>query len=106
MEHFYVINEDWNTSSFLPYDVIPYLVRRYKETSPKNNRPVTLEDFVKFVNNESMSQWWGRCEYEIILKNWCGKAHEKKIDVYQQVRMNLNLIARIVMKEVTKGAKS
>ena len=62
-----------------------------------------LEDFKQFVKDESMYQFWGRCEYEIILVDWPCQRHEEKWDVYQQIIMNLDTIVEIIMKECNSG---
>ncbi len=99
MKKFNVIIENVNSREFIPYDIIPYLERCYYE---KKDKPVTFEEFKTFIERNSMYQWWSRCEYEIILKGWPNGGNEKKIDVYQQVMMNIDIIAEILMEEVTK----
>ena len=98
MKQFNVIVEDINSRQFVSYDVIPYLVDRYKEAKTK---PKTFEEFKVFVKKESMYQWWSRCEYEVILKSWPTGNIEKKIDVHWQVMMNIDIIAEILMEEVS-----
>lgn len=99
MKQFNVIVEEINSRKFVPYDVIPYLNRCYQE---KKDKPKTFEEFKTFIEKESMYQWWSRCEYEIILKDWPNGGIEKKIDVHQQVMMNIDIITEILMEEVTK----
>ena len=98
MKQFNVIVEDINSRKFIPYDVIPYLVHRYKEAKTK---PKTFEEFKVFIEKESMYQWWSRCEYEVVLKSWPTGNIEKKIDVHQQVMMKIDIIAEILMEEVS-----
>lgn len=108
MKQFNVIIWDPNNKKFIPYNIIPYFVDTYKtrvanhKTHPRCHWfkvPVTIEDFRLFVESEAQYQFWGRCEYEIILKDWpCGQK-EEKIDIYEQILMNLNIITEIVMKE-------
>lgn len=97
MKQFNVIVEDINSRKFIPYDVIPYLVKRYKDSKEK---PKTFDEFKKFIEKESMYQWWSRCEYEAILKSWPTGSSEKKIDVHWQVMMNIDIITEILMDEV------
>ena len=97
MKKFNVIVEDINSRKFVPYNVIPYLVQCYYE---EKDRPGTLEEFKVFIKRHSMYQWWSRCEYEIILKSWPIGDVEKKIDVHQQVMMNIDIIAEILMNEI------
>lgn len=98
MERFNVIIYDPNSKEFKPYDVIKPLVEWYKETK-KDHRPVTREEFRKFIQDRSMYQWWSRCEYELILQDWPPSGVKKKIDIHWQVVMNIDIITRIVMDE-------
>ena len=106
MKSFNVINWDPNRKVFEPYDVIPYLVDMYYKVCedhqkyPKNKYfkvPNTFEEFKEFVQKESQYQFWGRCEYEIILSDWPGQQKEEKVDIYWQIMMNIDLITEIVM---------
>ena len=99
MRKFNVIIEDVNRREFIPYNVIPYLVRQYKEAK---NKPITFEEFKIFIEQESKYQWWARCEYEVILKEWPTGQREEKIDVHWQVMMNIDIITEILMEEVKK----
>ena len=125
-KEFNVIIYNINNKKFEPYNIIPYLVSRYNK---KENKPKTFDEFKEFVKNESLYQWWSRCEYEIILGPWpytsspserydkkgendveAWKEHWekhldecKKIDVHYQVMMNLDVITTLVMDSVING---
>lgn len=99
MKQFNVIREDINTKKFVSYDIIPYLVDCYNKAKEK---PKTFDEFKEFIKKKSMYQWWGRCEYEIVLQSWPTGYNEKKIDVNYQVMMNIDIITEIVMQEVLK----
>lgn len=101
MKKFNVIIEDVNTRKFVPYDIIPYLVARYKDKKPKD-KPITFDEFKKFIEKESMYQWWSRSEYEVVLQSWPIGKNEKKIDVHWQVMMNIDRITEIIMEETKK----
>lgn len=98
MKKFNVIIYDSNFNKFITYDIIPYLVSEYKETKFK---PHTLEEFIEFIINKSRYQWWSRCEYEVVLQSWPSGRAEEKIDVHWQVMMNIEIIAKILMSEVS-----
>lgn len=88
---------DINRNEFIYYDVMPYLIRCYKK---EKDKPETFEEFKKFVKDEAMYQFWGRCEYEIILVDWPCSKKQKKIDVYDQICMNLDLVTKLLMDAV------
>ena len=102
MESFYAIVYDFNRKTFVPYDVIPYLKKCYYETK---NKPETLEEFKDFVKNQSMYQWWSRCEYEIILSDWPSQNQQKKIDVHYQVMTNLDTVTKVLMENINENRK-
>lgn len=97
MVSFNVLNWDFNQQKVVPYDVMPYLVRRYNESKDK---PKTFNEFKEFIKNNSMYQWWGRCEYEIIISDWPSSGKEEKWDVHQQVMLNIDVITGLLMNEV------
>ena len=49
------------TDKFAAYDIMPHLISVYNR---KEQKP---EDIRKFIIEESMCQWWSRCEYEMII---------------------------------------
>ncbi len=97
---FNVIRYDINKKEFVPYDVIPYFVDCYEKIKNKKNAPKTFDEFLKFVEGNSMYMYWGRCEWEIVLKDWpCGNV-EKKTDVHGQITMNIEVITRILIENL------
>ena len=125
MKEFNVIVYNVNSKKFEPYNIIPYLVSCYNKKKEKSQ---TFDEFKEFVRNESMYQWWSRCEYEIILGPWpyttspserydkkgednieAWKEHWKKhlnecqkIDVHDQVMMNLDVITSLVIDSINE----
>lgn len=97
MQTFNVIIYDINSNEFKPYDIMPYLVRVYKESKDK---PQTFSEFKEFVDRKSRYMFWARCEYEIILRDCPTSKVQKKIDVYWQIQMNLDIISRLLMIEI------
>lgn len=107
MRSFNVIVERGN--KFIPYDVIPYLVDKYKETKKSRYTvtPKTFDEFKEFIKGEAQYHWWGRCEYEIILLSWPPKETDKgfKIDVYWQLMKNIDIVTEILMNEVKQSRR-
>lgn len=92
MKSFNVIIED--NGVFKPYDIIPTLVESYKTTHRK------YKDLKEFVKSTSMYYWWSRCEYEIVLCQWPKGNVERKIDVYEQIMMNFDIVVNILKEEL------
>ena len=94
---FNVIIQDFNSKEFVSYDIFPYLTHEYKILK---NKPSTYEDFKEFIKAKSMYQWWSRCEYEIILTGWPNTDFHKKIDIYWQIMMNIDVITELFIKHI------
>lgn len=97
MKEFNVIINEFNTGKFVPFNVLPYLLQCYKKTKKK---PKTFEEFKNFIIDESRYQWWSRTEYEIVLEEWPTTEHNKKIDVFWQIMLNIDLVVRLIMEEL------
>lgn len=123
---FYVLNWDFNTDEIKHYDVLPYLRNcidgRYEtwkscqkskmfqkrltrnEISEKEliryyKVPDNFPDFKDFIDLVAQHQFWGRCEYEMICTGWPVQKNDYKIDVYEQIKMNLDIICNILWTE-------
>ena len=102
---FYVINFEFNSKKFEKYDVMPYLVNCYNKAK-NDKRPVSFDEFKKFVEDNSMYMYWARCEYEVILSDWPNNSTRKKIDIHWQIMMNLDTVTNILMSNVIKSKKN
>ena len=94
---FYVINYDINANEFKPYNVMRYFINEYNEAKEK---PQTVEDCKKFIKDHSMYQFWGRCEYEVVLHDWPCNKTEKKIDVHEQIMMNIDTVVDLFVQNI------
>lgn len=98
---FNVIVEDFNTREFVSYDVMPYLRERMLGLS-KAKRPKNRKETEEFIKKWASYQWWSRSEYEIVLCPLIPYPDDdigKKVDVYWQMMLNLDVIVDIIMKE-------
>ena len=99
MNEFNAIVYDINQREFVSYDIMPYLRNSYQKLK-KIDRPKTYDGIKEFVDSELMYQFWSRCEYEIIVSDWPPSGVKKKIDVYWQCKMNLDLITRLLIEDL------
>lgn len=90
---------DSNAKKFIAYDVIPYLKEQYDES---NDKPKTYDEVKLFVEKESRYQYWGRCQYEIILSDWPNESIKRKVDVHEQIMMNLDLVTNILIEKINE----
>lgn len=49
---------------------------------------LSKEVFFEKLRREVMYYFWSKCEYEIILSPWTGRADNIKMDIYDQIMMN------------------
>ena len=101
MTQFNVLWWDFNNDYPTPYDVLPYFRREYKSCK-KKDRPVTEEQWKKFIEDRGKYMYLSRAQYEIIVHQWPPTEKYKKVDIWQQIEPNVDLIARLLMEEHTK----
>ena len=101
---FNVLFWDFNKSTPGPYDVLPYFRRRYEECK-KKERPVTKDQWKEFIERWGRYQYWARCEYETIIGQWPPTDKSYKLDIWEQISWNLDLIAEILLKEYENNSK-
>lgn len=96
IEPYYVINWDVNRDNIEYYNVMPYLMDCYKETkkTKRKKTPETFDEIKQFILDEAMYQYWSRCEYEVIVTGWSKHKNEVKIDVFQQIKNNIDVITK------------
>lgn len=92
-----VLVQDFNSRKFVPYDIFPYLTNMYNREEKK---PENFKEFKKFIDSTARYQWWARCEYEIIVSGWPNITNSKKIDVYDQIELNIDAITTLFMEYV------
>ena len=75
------------------YEQTCHLCQQYK------TKKMTLEDFTEELRKIIQWQEWSRVEYEIMVAPVIGSDYEKggKIDCYQQVLPNIDILAKYVL---------
>lgn len=109
-KRFNVLAWDVNSDSLRIYDVMPYLRACYDKRNRRRSfvidkyggRPKTREEFRDFVDMESMYRFWSRCQWEMICHGWPVRENEHKLDVYEQIKMNIDIIVDILYDEYGK----
>lgn len=101
MNKFNVLFWDFNQDKLTYYDVLPYFRECYNECK-KSERPKTFDDFKTFIERKSLYRFWSRCEYEMICHGWPVRRNDYKLDIHEQIMMNIDIITEILYKEYTK----
>lgn len=101
---FYCIIQDINTRQFAPYDVMPYFLDEWKEIK-KAKRPTKLTELKEWLRRRALYMYWSRREYEVILAGWPNTDNQKKIDIYDQIVMNLDTVVEIFAQNIKFKSK-
>ena len=99
MQKFNVFIWNFNDKQPQSYDVIPYFQQEWADEKYKN-RFKTFEDIKRFIDSKARYQFWARCEYEFIIKSWPNGDKEVKVDIYDQIKMNLDLVTTVFIKNI------
>lgn len=107
MIEYKVINWDFNQDKIEHYDIMPYLYNRLQEKIEKkhiNPTDISFERLKEFIDSESRYQFWSRCEYETIVSGFPKRKNEYKLDVYEQIKMNLDNITKLMYNDLNGKA--
>lgn len=97
---FYTIIYNINKKEFEPYNIMPYLIEEYKKEKKKKKQPTSFEEFKEFIVQASMYMYMFRCQYELILTSWPNEDKKEKIDIHNQIMMNIDRITEVLMDNV------
>lgn len=96
-------------------DILPYLREQLSDLKKRiakekrrvkpdinllNSFPSDKNSMRDFILKEAHHIWWSRCEYEILILDWPCQKTTTKIDVYDQVEMNIDVITDILFNEI------
>lgn len=113
MPVFYTLAWDVNRNEVENYDVMPYLVSAWEEDKVRKHKiwfksldddtkePTTVEEWKKAILAASRYQFWARCEYEITVSGWPVEKRRVKLDVFDQINANIDVITELFMKYVS-----
>ena len=110
-QKFNVLLWNFNSDNLEYYDILPYFRDRLKKRKKTRSKvkmekfpvPETLNEYREFVKSESQYQFWGRCEYEMICHGWPVAKNDHKLDIHEQVMMNMDVISEILWRESFGG---
>lgn len=125
MKKFNVLEYNWTTKKLESYDVLPYFRNQWKSKSFNRKDVKTREGLKQWIDRASHYQFWSRCEYEFLMAPWpfvlrgmieelqkveINKENDikisniitkdmDKVDVHQQIMMNIDVITDILCEE-------
>ena len=59
-----------------------------------------FDEFSKCRKSAAMYAFWSKAEHEIILSPWVGNGEDKKIDVFEQLRLNWKQFAEYTWRNM------
>lgn len=103
MVSYKVINWDFNTDRIEHYDIMPYIYDSIKEVKKRDklkNVDITFDWLKEVIDRASKYMYWARCQYEVIVHAWPVRKNDHKMDVYEQIKMNLDNITKLVYDDM------
>lgn len=95
-----VLFHDFNKDEIIPYNIFygdfPVELSKYL----KKQKTYKYEDIKEYMNKWALYNYWCKSEYEILVSGLHTKAKDFKIDVYTQIKMNIDRITEYVIKEM------
>ena len=120
-KHFFVMYKNFNNGEIEKHDVFPSLYNRIFTSAGKlskksfytfddnfNKMPITSKEQLKnFIISHFAYHYRCKCEWEFIVCDWPPRDNprEKKIDAFQQLMLNIDLITDLVWEDVEKKLK-
>lgn len=96
----YVYRHDTNKGKIIKYNVvntgvINHLIEMLNQIK-KEKGHWCYDDFTTAAMQIYRYYYWGRCEHEIIIKEWVGKEAEEKVDVFDQLMLNWDIFVDLL----------
>jgi hypothetical protein len=109
---FNVLEYNWNTMKPSYYNVIPYFKNNWnnKKSNFEQVKVKDKKDLKEWIERASQYQYWARCEYEFLMGPWPYKEDTiindlKKIDVHEQIMMNIDILTDLLYSEFKLNRK-
>lgn len=98
-DEYNVILWDFNRKEVEYYDIIPYFKECWNDLKKK---PKSFYDIKQFIISESRYQFWSRCEYEIVITGFPENSRTQKIDVFDQIMSNIDIVTEVFINSLAK----
>lgn len=85
----YVYYHDSNAQKIIKWNVFNHGSFK-KEVDKILKEKLSKKVFSEKLKRKTMYCFWSKCQYEIILSSWTGRANNIKIDIYDQIMMNFD----------------
>lgn len=110
-QEFNVLEFNFTTRKLDHYDVLPYFRREWKSKkydSFGKSKVKNKAQLKEWIMKAAHYQFWSRCEYEFLIGPWPYKEDKLKeelikVDVFQQIMINIDIVTDILYKEFFKA---
>lgn len=109
MIEYRVINWDSNKDEIEHMDIMPYLygwVKREMKKQKIKRDDLEIEWLEGEINRASRYMYWARCQYEVIVHAWPTNKNDYKLDVYEQIKMNIKNITKLMYDDLKKSSRA
>ena len=110
---FNVLEYEWNTRKPSYYNVIPCFTNNWnnKKFNFEKELVKDKESLKKWIERVSRYHFWSKCEYEFLMCPWPYKDDTllddlKKIDVHEQIMMNIDILTELLYSEFNLNKKT
>ena len=91
----YVYRHDTNKGKIIKYNVvntgvIDHFIKMLNQIKEEKGH-WNYDDFTAAAMQIYRYYYWGKCEHEIIIKEWVGREAEEKVDVFDQLMLNWDI---------------
>lgn len=102
--NWFVLNYDVNSNKVKPYNVLSNWESSIRKARKKMK---TKNDLISWLNKEFMYYYWCKAEYETMMGGFSTDVDDlEKIDIYTQLKPNLEVIADYIIHTLNfKGLK-
>ena len=90
-----VLNYDFNKDEIIEYNVFNKEFENDIKEAVKDKRILNYEELKAYIKIKFQHRYWSRTEYEILVSGLFSDNREK-IDIYEQLEMNLDRITEYV----------
>lgn len=91
----YVYRQDLNTNEIETFNVFRH-ASFSRDVEAELSRAKSKGDFAEKLKSNLMYYYWCKAEWEVLIRSWCGREKEIKVDVYQQVMLNWDIFLEYV----------
>jgi hypothetical protein len=90
-----VIHYDWSKKKVITYNIMPGIAELVAKEIRRGNIQ-NKADLKKELTTEFMYHYWSKCEAEMFVSGFGRNDEPEKVDIWQQIEMNLDRIVDYV----------